>query len=393
MSVPPQTPRNQVEITGSTVTVNWLWYLEAGEDLVVVVQDGTTKAISDPLVEGVDYSVTSGLGNNGGGTITPTGYTLTAGDIWTLSRNTLIDRENNYPASGKFQAVTVNPDFDNGIRISQDISMEAEDTIRQDPGVGTNLDRNLPQPVDRRGIVFEDSGGGNFKIVMTEGDPDAAGTSAAEAAQSAADAQVSEDNAKASEDAAGVSAAEAAESAATNNLPDIDSGDTGKILEVNTAGDGYDLAVLPGPPAFRGCLVYNGGDNPVANATIEEQPWSITVYDTDNIFDSSTNTKRLFVPSGVSKVRMSALISWEMNAAGHRGIYLYKKGSSAYPGNIGGTQEAVDASRMTIQSFTSVVIPVSAGDYFSVYIYQNSGIELDAKAGQVSNNFCMEIIE
>lgn len=202
MSVSEQTPINQFIIAGGETSGTWTWNLQKQSELVVTKQLASTGAVV-PLVLNTDYTVNqAGLDNDSGGTINFLAPQIpaTAGDIWTLSRNTAIDRSQDFATKGAFLAKTINEQLDNPIRIAQDRKRDLDTAIRKDPGVGDNLNPLIPQMVDERALKFRDSGGGNFELVMSNFNPDATG------------------DAQASADAAAQSAADAAASAATIDL-------------------------------------------------------------------------------------------------------------------------------------------------------------------------------
>ena len=66
--------------------------------------------------------ISSAADNNSGGTITFLAPQLPAvvGDIWTLSRDTRIDRSVDFATGGAFPAKTINEQLDELTRIAQD---------------------------------------------------------------------------------------------------------------------------------------------------------------------------------------------------------------------------------------------------------------------------------
>jgi len=268
MSVPVQDPINQFIITGGETSGPWTWNLQKEEDLVVFKQLASTKAIV-PLVRNTDYTVNpAGLNNDNGGTITFLAPQLPAavGDIWTLLRDTAIDRSQDFATKGAFLAKTINGQLDELTRIAQDQKRDIGTAVRKDPGVGDTLNPLIPQPVDERALKFRDAGGGNFDLVMSDGDPDQqtndAANSAAAALASEQAAAISETGAETAETGAetaetGAETAEsgaqtaqaAAEAAAASglykNVFDIDFSDSpftilssqdGFLIQVDTTG-------------------------------------------------------------------------------------------------------------------------------------------------------------
>jgi len=218
MSVPEQDPINQIIIVGGETTAPWTWNLQK-EDEIVVTKLVALTGVIELLILGVDYTVNPvGLGDDNGGTINFEAAQLpaVAGDIWTMSRDTTLNRSDNFAKSGDFFAQTINNQLDKLTRIAQDSGRDAVTAVRKNPGVGDTLDPLIPQMEDRRTIIFKDTGGGNFEFVMSDNDPDEqvndAAASAAAALASEQAAAVSETNAATSEGNAATSEGNAATS-------------------------------------------------------------------------------------------------------------------------------------------------------------------------------------
>jgi len=237
MTVALQDPINQFVISSVGQTTGpWTWQLNAAEDLTVFKLPIAT-GITEELVLDTDYTVElTDLGNKLGGTITFIGTQIppAIGDIWTLQRDTVLRRTKDFATSGDFQAVTVNPQFDDPILMVQDTQREALTAVRKNPGIGDDLDPLITALTDRRALVLSDTGGGNFEIIPSTFDPDQAQGDAegfAEDAQNSADtaflsagesagfannSSVSASNSLASANDSAVSAAESAASAASS---------------------------------------------------------------------------------------------------------------------------------------------------------------------------------
>lgn len=126
-------------------------------------------------------------------------------------------------------------------------------------------------------------------------------------------------------------------------------------------------------PPFRGALVYDPG---ITSSAVV--PWGAESYDTDAIHSVSTNTSRLTVPVGVTKVRLS----FRHDNMGSSAT-IYKNGSgSVFPGFY-----AAAGAAGVVSGFTPT-ITVVAGDYFELYIAGGSGVSANGYSW-----FAMEIIE
>jgi hypothetical protein len=140
-----------------------------------------------------------------------------------------------------------------------------------------------------------------------------------------------------------------------------------------------------------GALVKKTAVQAIANDTATALTWASEDYDTDSIHDNSSNTSRLTVPNGVTKVRVSASIQWDSNTTGIRQITFHKNGS-VFQGSL--TEVTVAATNPTgLLSAQSAIVTVTAGDYFEAIAYQNSGGSLNTGGVDSRVWFAMEILE
>lgn len=146
----------------------------------------------------------------------------------------------------------------------------------------------------------------------------------------------------------------------------------------------------------RGALVNRTSAQSINNSTWTTVQFNATQYDTSSLFGSST---RMTVPSGVTKVKVSANVSWSASSSGQRQVTIRKNGtsfgassSSAYAGQP--SQGMPGSYNMNV---VSPVLVVTSGDYFEVEVFQDSGGALDVAHTNTKNAnitwFCMEIVE
>ena len=121
-----------------------------------------------PLVQGVDYTVASGIGADGGGTIVldatafPSGATVN--DIFTLQRVVPIERLSDIPFRGSFNARTANTEFDTTYLILQELARDIGRTLTlpaADPLVSVELPlvrANLFLAFDGSGVPIASAG-------------------------------------------------------------------------------------------------------------------------------------------------------------------------------------------------------------------------------------------
>jgi hypothetical protein len=156
----------------------------------------------------------------------------------------------------------------------------------------------------------------------------------------------------------------------------------GKVLTSDSSG-------LSSWQGYQGSLVFNN-----ANQSIPTNSSTILLFNSQD-YDSSgchDNISKLTVPSGVTKVKLSARIYWESPAlgTGSRSIYIRKNGGSNVSG-VGGPA-STDVT-VTIQETSTPVLNVVGGDYFEVLVVHGYGSNIDAVGGINYTWFSMEIIQ
>jgi len=156
-------------VVGRETSFTYPYQLDKATDIQVFrTRDGVTTG----LTEAVDFDVNN-LGNPRGGTITPLipQLPLTIGDIWSLLRIQSVDRPKNFKRRGPFAADESNPQFQKIVRNEEDAERDADEAIRQDPAIISELNPLIPQPKDRRALLFVEDAG-KFSMVVSNSDPD-----------------------------------------------------------------------------------------------------------------------------------------------------------------------------------------------------------------------------
>lgn len=130
--------------------------------------------------------------------------------------------------------------------------------------------------------------------------------------------------------------------------------------------------------------------NTIPNATTTAIDWGNVVHDDMGFFDSA-KPARLTIPEHVEKVRIVAGVNWANNTAGDRRLYISKNGKL---GGLDIVASSVNpAGATSADTITSPVLSnLKAGDYFQIYVYQDSGAGLDITT--VNSSFVsIEVIE
>lgn len=146
-----------------------------------------------------------------------------------------------------------------------------------------------------------------------------------------------------------------------------------------------------GRPVGRGALVKLTSNQSVANNTTTVVTWSSAEYDDATLW-AGGNPTRLTVPTGWTRVRLTANIGWASSNAGRRILEVRKNGASQW--GLPLVHGPVASNARTNQNGVSSVVAVTAGDYFEVYVTQNSGgaLNLQGGSGEVENWFAMELV-
>lgn len=210
-----------------------------------------------------------------------------------------------------------------------------------------------------------------------------------------ADANVNTGVSKVTELHVGASGAEVQMTASkVNNAPVVRDASGAAALDVtgDLAGNADTATVV----TFRGCRSYltasqsiNSGATDVIDFSTSQ---STDSYDTDAIHDPDSNSTRFYVPSGVTKIRVSAGLNFSNGSAGDRSLRIKKNGSEI--NEMGRVSMSVNGGIAGLVINTSTIEVVGGTDYFEMYAYQLSGgaLSLVGLAGQACW-FCLEIVE
>lgn len=133
------------------------------------------------------------------------------------------------------------------------------------------------------------------------------------------------------------------------------------------------------------CAVYASAQQSIGTALYTVLTFNVDEYNIGPLHTTASNISRLTVPAGAAgNYLFQAGTSWEANAAGQRAVKVVKNGTIDVPG--GGAVVGVPAAAYTTQTTTQMMfLPLLAGDYLEVFVYQDSGGNL--LAGSITPPF------
>jgi hypothetical protein len=137
----------------------------------------------------------------------------------------------------------------------------------------------------------------------------------------------------------------------------------------------------PSTPAatIAGALVTMAASQTIANTTLVPLIFGAEVYDTNNLHDIAVNPSHLVMPAGYSYARLTANVYLTGGNAGGRQFRMQKNGAD-FDG--AGFQFVDDGAAWDpIINIVSSPVPIAAADYFEVLVYQTSGANMTANAG------------
>lgn len=140
----------------------------------------------------------------------------------------------------------------------------------------------------------------------------------------------------------------------------------------------------------KGVLLAMTGSITIPNSAFTFLPWDSVVYDTSGFYNSGQPT-RITIPAGVSKVKVSSNVCFNINANGPRQAQIQKNNADT-PGS-GSSNIVAGGTVYDILNVASAVLPVEAGDYFEVRVLQTSGGSLATRNFAAAMWFSLEVVE
>ncbi len=118
---------------------------------------------------------------------------------------------------------------------------------------------------------------------------------------------------------------------------------------------------------FRGALVYRTTSQSIPSATDTAMSWQAEIYNVGNWWTSESPT-RLTVPSGVSRVRLTANLEWQASFPDLSMFCILKNGTTFYGYPVSRSTGSSGGG----QNISTPVVSVSPGNYFEMIVYHGN---------------------
>jgi hypothetical protein len=155
--------------------------------------------------------------------------------------------------------------------------------------------------------------------------------------------------------------------------------DTASVTwDFTTAGQAKATALGGASPvAFRGCLLRVSTPVTAINSTSTYTViWNSETYDTTDFHSTGTTPTRITIPSGVTRVQLTAGVQLDQVASGGNMSFWIEKNGLGTPGVVAGYGGQVGFVNPSF-NVMSAVVDVAAGDYFEVkFIGQDTSVNL-----------------
>lgn len=112
----------------------------------------------------------------------------------------------------------------------------------------------------------------------------------------------------------------------------------------------------------------------VPNTTVTAVTFDDEYMDDAGAHDTTVNNTRFTIPAGYTRAKMKGQLAWQTNSTGNRQASIRKNAASDVSVYI----TPVLATRISVET---PLMAVSAGEYFELYAYQDSGVALNLFTG------------
>jgi len=131
-----------------------------------------------------------------------------------------------------------------------------------------------------------------------------------------------------------------------------------------------------------------GANQVIQTSTFTEVIWGLIHYQDLIVWRASAPT-RITIPVGYTHALLTADVSWDTNTTNDR-FHTFLKNGAAFDG--GPAQFYAGSQQERTRCFMSSFVEVTAGDYFEVQVWQNSGTDREIVTGNTPN-FAIELFD
>jgi hypothetical protein len=134
---------------------------------------------------------------------------------------------------------------------------------------------------------------------------------------------------------------------------------------------------------FQGASMYKSSAQAITTSVWTAVTFDSEEFDTDAFHNTSTNTSRITIPTGMGgKYLFTGTMIWQQNSGNNRAVAIYKNG---------GTSKQLclidpNGDFNTEISYATIISAVP-GDYFELFTYQDTAGNLNAIGGTNGTNF------
>ena len=161
-------------------------------------------------------------------------------------------------------------------------------------------------------------------------------------------------------------------------------GTNGQVLTADsTAATGLKWAAAAGGSTFAGCYLYQTTGTSFSSGSNTVIAFDTESFDTDAYHSTSSNTSRITIPSGKAGKYLFTAACGFSNVIGTRQMKMTKNGS-----DIRVMTRVIDTGMSLDSQFgASAIVDAAVGDYFEIYVYQDSGSTLTSITGESKTSF------
>ena len=141
---------------------------------------------------------------------------------------------------------------------------------------------------------------------------------------------------------------------------------------------------ISGSNIGQGALVYLISNQTIADNTVTDVIWTTEVFDDATLWTAGTPT-RFTIPAGFTRAALQFSLEWASAPVSNSYVKILKNGAAT------AGLPMISFSNIRRGSAPSAMVAVTAGDYFTLQVYQNIGSALDV-TGAVNTWFAIQLL-